>query len=706
MAGSGRLTTTFERGVTSARPQVNTPFVDIAQGLRPIGQMVGGMIDDAREREMVKSGTAEGRAAANTQIAGGQRDMHFSLLDEVFAPARVDAAQKAYVATIKTDIDSQEEALRTKFALDPEGYKTATQRMVSGFIQGSPHDMAIDVAAYARGRVSDGLGGITRATVEKQTAESIQAIDARWGSDRAGLLSLSGESFGTKQWEQKFADWEAGAQARMNNPLFNYTPEQYAVDRDTLLDEVQLENVNYQSIEVYEEAGGGLKGQAAAMSFLSKSFGLRDPDLERKRPTGSVTFQAPLDLPAGSPYGAKRPDGSHTGLDIPAPIGTPVRPMAGGEVVKVGEDAKSGKFIRVLHDDGTVTAYAHLSAQDVKRGDRIDATTIIGKVGNTGNSTGPHLHVRAERGGKTVDPSKLYGASAAAPALAGEAPAPAEEPVVENALLAGLAPDRRRKLFDKARANLRQVASADMAEFRAQEQERTEQNRASAALMSSYQLAIYIGEDDGSWRNNPDLTDAQKFTLERTATTRANAVLAQEKRDEQGVRTATAATQARYVKFAENGLLTPQMIRDGIEAGEITEKDAYDFRRLQDKALNYSYTKEVLPGAGDYFKKKPPGMDSKVFAGREAEFRRASLDWLVANPDATPERRRQAGANILAALTKKSAPTQAGAAAGGKPAAVDRQKAARLAEVDRKFAAGQISKEQHRKDRKQILDNQ
>ena len=704
MAGSGRLTTTFDRGVTSARPQVNTPFVDIAQGLRPIGQMVGGMIDDAREREMVKSGTAEGQAAANTQIAGGLPDMNFSLLDEVFAPARVDAAQKAYAATIKTDIDSQEEALRTKHALDPEGYKAETQRMVSGFIQGSPHDMAIDVGSYARAKVSDGLGAVTKATVEKQTAENIAAINARWGKDRADLLSLSGGSFGTKQWEQKFADWETSAQARMNNPLFVYTPEQYEVDRSDLLDEVQLENTNYQVRAAYDEAGGGLKGQAAAMSFLSRTFGFRDPDIERKFPSGSSTFAPPIEAAPGSPYGAPRPSGPHNGVDYPAPIGTPVRPISGGTVIVVDEDAKSGKYIRVLHDDGTISGYAHLSAQDVAKGDRIDATTIIGKVGSTGNSTGPHLHLTVRRGDKTVDPSKLYGTSAAAPALAGAEPAP-EEPVVENPLLASLAPDRRRKLFDKARANLRQVASADMAEFRANEQALVDQKRESAALTSSYQLAIYTGQDDGSWRKNPNLTDAQKFTLERTATTRANAVRAEQNRDEQLVRAANTAVQARYEKYAENGLLTPQMIRDGIEAGEITEKDAYDFRRLQDKALNYSYTAEVLPGAGDYFKKKPPGMDSKVFASRQADFRRAALDWLVANPEATPERRRQAGANILAALTKKPVPVQGGAA-GGKPVAVEREKAAKLAAVDKRYADGKISKEQHRKERKQILDNQ
>jgi hypothetical protein len=244
-----------------------------------------------------------------------------------------------------------------------------------------------------------------------------------------------------------------------------------------------------------------------------------------------------------------------------------------------------------------------------------------------------------------------------------------------------------------------------MAEFRANEQALVDQKRESAALTSSYQLAIYTGQDDGSWRKNPNLTDAQKFTLERTATTRANAVRAEQNRDEQLVRAANTAVQARYEKYAENGLLTPQMIRDGIEAGEITEKDAYDFRRLQDKALNYSYTAEVLPGAGDYFKKKPPGMDSKVFASRQADFRRAALDWLVANPEATPERRRQAGANILAALTKKPVPVQGGAA-GGKPVAVEREKAAKLAAVDKRYADGKISKEQHRKERKQILDNQ
>jgi len=114
-----------------------------------------------------------------------------------------------------------------------------------------------------------------------------------------------------------------------------------------------------------------------------------------------------------SPYGAARPGHMHNGVDWAAPQGTGVRPMAPGKVVAVSQDARSGKFVVVDHGDGTTTSYSHLGKQDVQVGQSVDSSTVLGPVGLTGHTTGPHVHVVARKHGKPIDPVSLLGAKSA-----------------------------------------------------------------------------------------------------------------------------------------------------------------------------------------------------------------------------------------------------------------------------------------------------
>ena len=97
------------------------------------------------------------------------------------------------------------------------------------------------------------------------------------------------------------------------------------------------------------------------------------------------------------------PEG-HTGIDIPAPEGTPVVAAAGGIVHWVGADDVCGHGITIAHGDGMFTVYCHLSAVLVAPGQAVQAEQVIGHVGNTGLSTGPHLHFGVIVDGRTVDP--------------------------------------------------------------------------------------------------------------------------------------------------------------------------------------------------------------------------------------------------------------------------------------------------------------
>ena len=98
----------------------------------------------------------------------------------------------------------------------------------------------------------------------------------------------------------------------------------------------------------------------------------------------------------------------HSGMDFSANIGTPVYATGDGKVIKVGWESGYGKLIKIDHGFGYVTWYAHLNDYNVRVGQKVVRGEVIGKVGNTGKSTGPHLHYEVHVKGKVVNPINYY----------------------------------------------------------------------------------------------------------------------------------------------------------------------------------------------------------------------------------------------------------------------------------------------------------
>lgn len=94
----------------------------------------------------------------------------------------------------------------------------------------------------------------------------------------------------------------------------------------------------------------------------------------------------------------------HAGVDYAARYGTPIYAMNDGVISYSGRHGGHGKYVRINHGDGLGTGYAHMSRIAVNRGARVRAGQVIGYVGSTGLSTGPHLHFEVYKGGKTVNP--------------------------------------------------------------------------------------------------------------------------------------------------------------------------------------------------------------------------------------------------------------------------------------------------------------
>ncbi|MGH9901155.1 MAG: peptidoglycan DD-metalloendopeptidase family protein, partial [Pyrinomonadaceae bacterium] len=129
------------------------------------------------------------------------------------------------------------------------------------------------------------------------------------------------------------------------------------------------------------------------------------------RPFEPVEFQMPVRGRVSSNFGTRRDPfhgrrRSHTGVDIVAPLGTPVGAAAHGTVVFAGRDGGYGNTVVLEHADGRRTRYAHAERLYVSAGEHVAAGQVIAAVGSTGRSTGPHLHFEVIERGRHANPLK------------------------------------------------------------------------------------------------------------------------------------------------------------------------------------------------------------------------------------------------------------------------------------------------------------
>jgi murein DD-endopeptidase MepM/ murein hydrolase activator NlpD len=270
-----------------------------------------------------------------------------------------------------------------------------------------------------------------------------------------------------------------------------------------LLDRRRDDMTPAQQAAARNATAGGLATQDAS-AWVSTTFAGAPP-----APAGTpgASFQMPLDgvsLPGPGdrdygPRGSFRTSNGrqastvHDGTDFSAPAGSPVRAVAGGRVVRAGPNGGYGNFVEIDHGNGVVVGYAHLQDFDVAVGDTVAPGQNFGRVGSTGNSTGPHLHLRARRNGVSVNPAELFGeesdAAAAAPQTGGTRPT--------RAAMERMATERfgtNPVQLQAARAEIARVYSLDAAEKAEQERNALaaayrymEQNRAAppASIMAN-----------------------------------------------------------------------------------------------------------------------------------------------------------------------------------------------------------------------------
>jgi murein DD-endopeptidase MepM/ murein hydrolase activator NlpD len=194
----------------------------------------------------------------------------------------------------------------------------------------------------------------------------------------------------TAEEDEERGDTVAGSAGDLNNPMLFARHRELFLRRthslvDELVDAVRLEETDQQTL--------------ITMLRVNKDSLLSTPSIWPVRGTLTSGFgwrRSPLS-------GAGR---MHQGLDISNRIGTPIRAPARGTITFSAMDGAYGLCIVIDHGNGIATRYGHLSRSSVKTGDYVQRGDVIGFVGNTGRSTGPHLHYEVHVRGVPVNPMR------------------------------------------------------------------------------------------------------------------------------------------------------------------------------------------------------------------------------------------------------------------------------------------------------------
>jgi murein DD-endopeptidase MepM/ murein hydrolase activator NlpD len=155
-------------------------------------------------------------------------------------------------------------------------------------------------------------------------------------------------------------------------------------------------------------AGVASEGARAAHAAMQGLVLARAAELAGRIEPAGVGFVRPIAGPVSSPYGWRdisvAGNRFHGGVDLVADTGTPVVASRGGRVAFAGWSGAYGYVVFVDHEAGWQSRYAHLSRIEVRVGDLLRQGAVLGAVGSTGASTGPHLHFEIRFDGRALDP--------------------------------------------------------------------------------------------------------------------------------------------------------------------------------------------------------------------------------------------------------------------------------------------------------------
>ncbi len=313
-------------------------------------QVSQGKADEAAAQLQV---AAEAVAAAQVRIAAFSRDSYMqgasmstsAVLLSATGPAELiqRAAMLDYVGANKVDVLADMEVARVAQAEAEAGARAARDEMAAA------EETAAAAKAQADGQVAVQRGAYAEIEAQKD------AYEGQLEAANIALLQLQGARNAHQQWQQQKAAEEAAQKAAAERAAAEAAAAAAAA-----------RNAPSRSTVSNGSSGGG--GGASSGPYVKPTAGR-----------------------VSSCFGA-RWGTLHGGVDIAAPIGTPIYAAHSGVVQRAGTASGFGYAVWILGDDGYVTVYGHVNQYFVRAGERVRAGEEIAEVGNRGESTGPHLH--------------------------------------------------------------------------------------------------------------------------------------------------------------------------------------------------------------------------------------------------------------------------------------------------------------------------
>lgn len=269
------------------------------------------------------------------------------------------------------------------------------------------------VAAYMRPEGMDAFGAIANSRDPAQASRQQALLSNVQGtaSDTIDAYRTARDDEVEAKQRLEQAQARAAAQARVEavqaSRLRDAQRAQQAAhdELQRRIDELQEESNQLARQEAELESLIRAQQAAAAAALAAKRAvgGARGP--VGRGPVSDVGLVWPLQGRVTSEYGP-RWGGFHPGIDIADPTGTPIGAAKDGVVISAGPYGGYGNFVVVDHGDGLATAYAHQSRIAVRQGQTVDQGEVIGYVGSTGYSTGPHLHFEVRINGAPQNPRR------------------------------------------------------------------------------------------------------------------------------------------------------------------------------------------------------------------------------------------------------------------------------------------------------------
>lgn len=367
-------------------------------------------VDRKLERAQDRLDAVRGRERVLTDELGSLT-ARIRVLEQKLEPLRAEAdrleaerdALREQLAALTARLRTEEQRLAAAERALAERRRLLGNRLRQLYVRGTPDPVRILVESESISEAvetQDTLEAIVRrdnalARSVKEYADDVRATRNRIAKVRADVADA-------EERAERAADRANEAKAGLEAQQAQVSA--VADERAALLSNVRGDR------EHIEAETRGLQRQSEALAAkIRKAQGVSDSG-SASAPVGTISRSAsaqgfiwPVSGTLTSNYGW-RWGRMHQGIDVAAGTGTPIAAASSGTVIVAGWNGGYGQLVVVDHGGGVSTAYAHMSAMSVSVGQSVGQGTILGAVGSTGNSTGPHLHFEVRINGSATDP--------------------------------------------------------------------------------------------------------------------------------------------------------------------------------------------------------------------------------------------------------------------------------------------------------------